>query len=72
MEFNKDISDLQDTDLPRYKDFLLNQILGDQPKEKRRESFRLKILDRVDQVSEEIKVRNEHRQCNEGGSTASE
>ena len=69
MEFVTDISNLKDEDLPRYKDFLLDKILGDQPKERRKESFRSKVLDRVDRVHQEINKRNELRCSNTGGNT---
>lgn len=67
MEFGKNISELKDEDLPRYKDFLLDQILGEQPNNRRKESFRIKVLDRVNQVDLEIKKRNESGQRHRGG-----
>ena len=70
IEFGKDISKLNDIDLPRYKDFLLDKICGEQPEKNRKESFRMKIIDRVEQVNEEIKKRNGHRGGETGGDSS--
>jgi hypothetical protein len=70
MEFGKDISKLKDEDLPRYRNFLLDQILEEQPPARRKESFRSKVLDRVGQVDQEIETRNGYRERNKGGGEA--
>lgn len=69
IEFDKDISALNDLDLPRYKDFLFDMILGDQPERNRRESFRTKIIDRIEQVNTEIRKRDGFRHSEEGSDT---
>lgn len=68
MKSNKDVSGLSDEDLPRYKDFLLDKILGrDQPIAHQGEAFRSSILDRIERTNEEISKRNEYGCRNTGG-----
>ena len=68
MKSNKDVSGLSNEDLPRYKDFLLDKILGEgQPAANRGETFRSSILDRVERTNEEISKRNEYECRNTGG-----
>ena len=54
MKFDKDISKLSDVDLPRYKDFFLDKILGDQPEAHHEKLFRSRVLDRVEKINIEI------------------
>ena len=69
VEFSKDISALNNSDLPRYKDFLFDMILGDQSEKNRKESFRVKIIDRIEQVNSEIRKRDGFKHSEEGSNT---
>jgi len=58
VKFTKSILNLKDKDLSRYKAFLLDQILGEQPENRQQEIFRSEILDRIEETNREIDRRN--------------
>jgi hypothetical protein len=53
MEFARDIKKLKDEDLPRYREFLFDILLGVISTEERR----IQILDRIDEVTHEMLTR---------------